>query len=360
MNLLTATQRERARLVGACGALLLLVPAAAIAEPADDGYCDFVEGAAAATAVVLSAPQLIGQVGYIEQPSFGDAIGVQATTLRVRAGVRYSLSGLYAGVATRARANAECRRHQALVGLRGATASRALAARVRVYDDAQPEADKILAGILADLEARRSTTVEWTATRMRVEELRALAAAARRDLAALPPPDPRPLGALLATFRSADGELETGEAKLRTVKAYDLNVRLGADRLLDGPGQSTEYFAVVELGLNLGALWVGRGNARAAAGRRRYVRSGRDPLGSDATVEQLRAIIDVEAKRTDQAVALIADLERQLQLLARLPGEDSERVRQTIWFDWIKAKADLAYLQAHVEALREVLGPDAR
>ena len=60
------------------------------------------------------------------------------------------------------------------------------------------------------------------------------------------------------------------------------------------------------------------------------------------------------------STSMIADLDRQLQILASLAGEDSQRVRQTIWFDWIKAKADLAFLQAHVDALREVLGPDAR
>lgn len=360
MKLRTATQCDRARLIGGCVVFLLLVPTAAVAEPADDGYCDFVEGTAAAIAAPLLAPQLIGQFGYIEQPSFGDAIGVDSSNLRVRAGVRYSLTDVYAGVATRRRANADCRRHQALVVLRGATLARALAARVRVYADAEPEADKVLAGSLSDLEGRRATTQEWTATRMRVEELRALAAAARRDLAALPPPDPRPLGALLGAFRSSDAELEGEEAALRTARAYDLSVRFGADRFLDGPSQNTEYFGVLELGVSIGGLWVGRGNARAAAGRRRFVRSGNDPLGSDATVAQLRAIVDLESKRTEQTAALIADLEHQLRLLAGIAGDDSERFRQTIWFDWIKAKADLAFLQAHVQALREVLGADAR
>ena len=37
-------------------------------------------------------------------------------------------------------------------------------------------------------------------------------------------------------------------------------------------------------------------------------------------------------------------------------GEESKHFRQTIWFDAIKAKAELAYLQAHTQALQQLLG----
>ena len=43
-------------------------------------------------------------------------------------------------------------------------------------------------------------------------------------------------------------------------------------------------------------------------------------------------------------------------LPTKVGGEDSRRYRQTVWFDWAKAKADLAYLQVHVASLREVIG----
>src|SRR5262249_29524794 len=145
------------------------------------------------------------------------------------------------------------------------------------YDAAQAEADRILAASEADLEGRRTTAQEATATRMRVEELRTLAANTHRELAALPPPDQRPLGSLLASFYTADAAVEASEAKLRTIRAYDVSVRAGADRYLQGPSQDTRYFAVVELGINLGAFGIGRSNQRAAAGRRKFVRSGHDP-----------------------------------------------------------------------------------
>src|SRR3954451_6073588 len=111
--------------------LLLLVPLAAQAEPApdDDGYCDFVEGAAEATAAPLEAPQLFTQFGYIEQPSFAINPTGNSTNLRGIVGLRYSLTNIYKGVQTKSRAQADCRRHKAISSLRGTTTALALAAR---------------------------------------------------------------------------------------------------------------------------------------------------------------------------------------------------------------------------------------
>ncbi|NVB82468.1 MAG: hypothetical protein HOV81_29080 [Kofleriaceae bacterium] len=335
--------------------VLALAPATALAEPIDDGYCDFVEGSASATAAPLLGPEVFGQFGYIEQPSFA-VNPTDSDNLRAIAGIRYSITNIYAGIQHKARAAADCKRHNALLGLRGATNARALAARLKVYEDAQQEAEKMLADANAAVEQRRMTAQEATATRMRVEDLRSLTATARRDLAMLPPADQVPLNERLTAFRNADAEMERREGKLRKVSAYDINVRVGADKFVEGPNTDIQYFAVAQLGINIGAIWLGNGNDRAAAGRAKYVRSGRDPLGSDVTAEQLRATLEVESKRVVQVTALVGDLDKQLQTLANIPSEDSVRFRQTVWFDWVKAKADLAYLQAHVQALSELVG----
>jgi len=340
--------------------LAALVVSVPISAHADDGYCDFVEGTAAANAATLFAPQVFGQFGYVEQPAFAVTPTTDSSNLRALGGVRYSLTNIYAGFATKSRAHADCQRHDSLLSLRGATAARALAARVSVYDDAAKEADRILSETEADLEARRRTAQEATAMRLRVEELRTLSANARSELAALPPADQRPLGSALTAFRTADASLEDSEGKLRSIRAYDVNVRFGADKFLEGANTKTQYFAVVELGINLGAFWIGSANNRAAAGRKRFTESGRDPLGADAAADQMRAMLTLETKRTEQTAALVADLDRQLQDIAKIPGEDSRRFREIVWFDWVKANADLAYLKAHVAALREVLGTDAR
>ena len=341
-------------------AIIVLVPALSTAQPADDGYCEYVDGTAAATAAPLQAPELFAQFGHIEQPTFVPTPSGDASNLRLIGGARYSLTNLFTGSAIKSRAEADCRRHRALLVLRGAPAARALAARIRVYDDAQAEANRLLEQINLDVEARRATTPEATATRLRVEELRAAAARARTELAALPPQDHRQLDGLLNAYRSADADIEASEGRLRKLAAYDLSVRVGVDSYLDGANKGADYFAVLQLGVNLGALWLGGHNGRAANGRRRLVRSSAEWIGANATTDELRATRDAEEKRIVQVAALVADLGNQLDALAKLEGELNKRFRETIWFDWIEAKAELAYLQAHVEALRQLVAGDMR
>lgn len=100
-------------------------------------------------------------------------------------------------------------------------------------------------------------------------------------------------------------------------------------------------------------LFQGGGNARAAAGRQRYLRAGGDP---DAAADRLHALAETAARRSEETGALEADLQRQLDALNKVGGEDSRRYRQVVWFDLVKVRAEHAYHQAQVAALRQVLG----
>ena len=324
--------------------------------PADDGYCDYVQGVASAQAAVLFAPTVFGQFGLIEQAAGAANPDIQSGGLRLISGVRVSLDGIYKGLTTRDRARADCRRHKALTQISGETQYIALDARAKVLDAALAETDKILGQTKEDLDARRTTAQEATATRLRVEELRQLATQTHRDMGLLPPPSGSSGGALRA-FERADAEVETYEGKLRRADAFDVSLRVGFDQFLDrSDGNPSPYFAVIAVGVNLGAFFQGSANERAAAGRRRLLKSGRDPLTADATAERLRVIIDAEAKRETETAALEADLQRQLDALTRLGGEESKRYKQTVWFELIKIRAEHAYLTAHLRALREVIG----
>lgn len=336
-----------------------LAPSTSVAEPGDDGYCDYVEGAAAADAATLFMPQLFAQFGYVEQPSSEFTPSADSTNLRVLGGIRYSVTDIYAGLATKSHARADCERHRALTGLRDTTTARALAARIQVYEDAQAEASRILRDQETAVETRQSTAQDLLATRLRVEELRTLAASARRELAALPPVDGRPVRTLLSAYRSADADIERSEGRLRSIRAYDVTVRIGADRFLEGANQDTQFFGVLQLGVNVGALWTGAGNRRAANGRRRYARTESQVLDG-TTFEQLRTALDVEQKLVEQSAALVGDLARQLEAVTQVTGEDGKRFHETLWFAWVKASADLAYQRAHIEALREVLAAEPR
>ena len=325
-------------------------------ETTGDGFCDYVQGKANAESATLFAPTLFGQFGLVEQAAGAVNPDVNSGGLRLITGVRISLDGIYKGMATRDRARAECRRHEALEQVRGETRYAAFAARAEVLDGALGESEKILRETTADLEARRMTAQEAMATRLRVEELRQLATETRREMSLLPSPS-GPISGAATRFQRADADLEHVEGKLRRASAFDVSFRFGLDAFLDRDDENpSPYFAVIAVGVNLGVLFQGSANERAAAGRARFVASGRDPQAADASAERLALLVATQEKREEETGALEADLEKQLKLLERLGGEDSKRYRQTVWFEWIKIRAEHAYFKAHLRALRDVMG----
>jgi hypothetical protein len=80
--------------------------------------------------------------------------------------------------------------------------------------------------------------------------------------------------------------------------------------------------------------------------------------GLDATESRLRAVLAIEEKRAEETGALVADLDGQLEALRQVGGDNSRRARQTVWFEWVKVKAEHEFLTAHVASLRQVLGED--
>jgi hypothetical protein len=343
----------RRPLVSLLGSAALLGAAPARAEPATDGYCQHVTGVADAQRALLVAPEVFASLGYLDQPATIDVPDATANDVRFTLGVRVRLGGVYQGLVTRQRADAECRRQRALAQVRGETTAAALAARAQILDEALGEARAILAQADADLADRRATAQEVTATRLRVDELRALAAATHRELDALPPAAaPRPRA--LARYYDADAEVERHEARLRSAQAWDVSVRFGYDRFLAADDESP-YFAVVSASFNLGWFLQARAHERAAAGRRRLVQQegGREAHVAEA---RLRALLEAERRRHADTSVLVADLERQLGQLRKLGGDSSRRYRQTVWFEWVKLRADHAYLAAHVASLQAILG----
>ncbi|MEO8699122.1 MAG: hypothetical protein ABI867_03730 [Kofleriaceae bacterium] len=323
---------------------------------ADDGYCDFVEGVASAESALLYSPQVFGDLGRIEQASSSIQPAIEQGTVRFIGGLRWRISGIYEGVTLKSRAKAECKRHTALEQIRGETLYRAFEARSQVIDAALPEAEKLMAAVGADLDAKRTTAQEATATRLRVEELRRIATETQAAMSVLPKPSGRAVG--LAAFQNADGDVEDHDAKLRRAKAFDVSLRVGIDEFLDDKGSNTSspYFAVLSASVNLGVLFQGGGNTRAADGRRKYIRSGRDPLSVDATADRLKLLLETAQRRAQETAALEADLNKQIEVLNRVGGDDSRRYRQTVWFDLIKIRAERAYHEAHAAALAQVIG----
>jgi len=133
-------------------------------------------------------------------------------------------------------------------------------------------------------------------------------------------------------------------------------VRFGYDKFASGD-DSSPFFAVVTLGVNLGVIFQGKGNARAARGEARLIR---EEAGAElaSTETRLRALLAIETTREEETAVLTADLQQQLDALESLGGAEARRYRQTVWFDWVKASAEHAYFAAHVASLREILGEE--
>jgi hypothetical protein len=324
------------------------------AAPEDDGYCDWVEGTAAAQSAVLWSPEVFGSFGYLDQTGLTVMPDATGNDLRVTAGLRYSLSGLHQGYLTRARAEADCRRHEALGELEQETAYRALQARARVLDKALSEAEGVLDSATNDFEQRQSSLQELTATRLRVDGLRALAAETKRQLGAAPPAKPTGFAGSVENYYAADADVEREEARLRFAQAWDVSLRVGYDRFLEDDTEDSPLFALASISFNIGALFQGGSNETAAAGRARYVRAQR--AGPNAvTLRRLRATAEAEKRREKETAALLADLEKQLAELDNLTSVTSRRYRETVWFEWVKVKAEHEYLRIHVATLSKFL-----
>ncbi|MCE9579012.1 MAG: hypothetical protein K8W52_38160 [Deltaproteobacteria bacterium] len=325
----------------------------AASAQADDGYCEHARGVATSQSALLMAPELYGTVGYVEQPDATDP-AVSTNGARLFAGVRIRLGGVYQGLITRSRASADCERHTALDRVVGATEARAQAAKAKVLDDALDEATSMLGEAMRDLDARRAGAQDVNATRIRVDELRALAAEAHRALDALPKSSGSLTGAL-ASYYDADAAVERADGRLRAAQGWDISLRAGYNRFFDGVDRSP-YFAAVTASFNLGWLLQPSANKHAAVGRRRMIREGDGGTELDAVVASLSATVERETQREAQVKTLVDDLDAQQRQLAQIGGDASRRLRQTVWFEWVKLHAEHAYLEAHLESLHEVMG----
>jgi hypothetical protein len=343
-------------------ATAVVVCSAPLAARADEthGYCYYVKGVAAAETALMVSPVLFATVGRIDQSSIVMTPDPTTPDIRYTAGVSYRLTGIVEGIFNTRRANAECRRHEALAQVQGESTYHALAARARVLDEALAEAGKMLARANAELERRTATAQDVMSTRVRVDELRAMAASTKLELEALPAPSPQtPLVRALGSLYSADADLERQEARLREIKAFDVSVRVGYDTYL-GLDDASPLFAVLSISFSPGWLAQRGANSRAASGRRHLVQEEYGTHQVDTTTTRLKAMLAVEAKRETETGALVDVLGEQLEQLRKIGGDGSRRLYETVWFEWIKARAEHEYLVSHVQALAEILGEDAK
>ncbi|HUS63834.1 MAG TPA: hypothetical protein VMZ28_04785 [Kofleriaceae bacterium] len=344
----------------AFSAFLVLASTSVTSARADEGggdaYCDWVEGVAASESALMFGPTLFGSLGSVDQGVIVTVPDASGRDTRLTAGVNVRLTGILEGIATRSQARANCERHLALTRFEGATVHAALTAKAAVLDEALEEADKLVREAAEDLRERRATAQDVTATRIRVQALRASASATHAELAALPAAKPsKGEGdggvAALRDYFQADEDMGRQEARLRRLQAVDLSVRFGYDAFT-GPLDDDEspYFGVIAASFNLGMLFQGSAEQRAAEGRRRFVRAERGG-NTEPTLRHLRVQASEARQREAETAVLVKDLEKQLASLDEVGGETGRRYRDLIWFELVNARAEHAYLRAQADGL---------
>jgi len=336
-----------------------------------DAYCEYVEGIAHSLSDVEMAPTIFGSGGLVSGAEAQPGTSIIGPTTRVIAGVNYSFSGLYRGLAMRSSAEADCKRyrslselHAFLVNNREGLTRASLAAKIAVLDEAMPQAEKMLADVKAALGQSRATVEQVDATQLRVDALRALASEAHGDLSRLehlPQPPARPVAQVMSERDQGEEETERQDGRVRRSRAWDLSVRGGYDQIFGASISYTPVFALVSLTLNVGGLFQGGAEEHARHGRVAWTRAQVEGIDDrvDQAVARLRALRDTERKRLDETKVLLADLEARVKDLRAVPGEKVAEYADVVWFDLVRTRAEHAYLEAHVADLDRLLGKEA-
>jgi hypothetical protein len=358
-------------------AFMLVVLATTAAHAADgysdagEAYCTFAESVAKSESALLFSPQFFFDYGVVngnDVTTGSGGITSAPPTQRLTFGARYSLvAGLMRGVVNRQRASADCERYRAESGLsrflvenREQVSPAALDARLAILRAALPRAQEVLRTLRASVDRARATVEELEATQVRVDDLEASLQQAETLRAVLPArstlPSPEEL---LRRHRAADEEVGKYEARLRLTEAFDVSLRGGYDQFF-GLRDQLPLFGVISLTFNPAIIYMPFAESDAAKARARVLRSENDSVEQKAELlsSRLRALLAGERKRSAEVRVLLADVESRIHSIEAIENDKLRRFRESMWFDWVKLKAEQEFLRVHVAELQTTLGGD--
>ncbi len=357
--------------------IIALAPAIASAQATDgadyadagDAYCTYAQSVARSESALLFSPQIFLDYGVVNGNDVTTGAGGLTSappTERLTFGARYSLiAGLVRGVVNRQRASADCERYRAESGLarflvenREQVSAAALDAKLAVLRAALPKAEQVLHTLHASVERAHATVEELEATQVRVDDLEASLMQAETLRAGLPAHTALPPPAeLLRRHRAADEEVQKYEGRLRLTEAFDISVRGGYDRFF-GLRDELPLFGVISLTINPAAIYMPFAEAEAARAKTRVVRLENDAVEQKAELLQarLRALYAGERRRLGEVRILLADVEGRIHALEAIESDKLRRFRESMWFDWVKLKAEQEFLKVHVAELSATLG----
>lgn len=331
-------------------------------------YCEYVQGVGDSLAAPLMSPVVFASIGNSTAellPTDLSASAAVSNRNRFIVGGSFSFANLQKGLALKGVAHADCERYKIAAGLEAflqdngqAFTSASLQARAAVLHQALPQSDEIVARTKKSLESYGTTVQELHGMQLRRDELQQILeqtdsdmgrAARSESLAGLP------LSALLQKHTNLETQLERAHSRSRSAGAWDFSLRVGYDRTI-GATQTTPIFGTATLSFNLGHLWQAKPEKRAREGFALW--NQQDPVGigvrTTMLLQRFRAIHRAEAERLQQAEVLIADLEQRMKSVRELSDQKAQSYADYLWFDYVKLKAEHAYLTAHLQDLSAV------
>ena len=339
-------------------------------SPAAADYCRYVSGVASSQSALLESPILFSSVGSASAeilPSPLSSTTSLANRTRFFGGASYSLGNLQRGRALKHAAQADCEQYEITAGLEAflqenweAFTSDALDARAQVLREALIHAKEILGRSEKLLEAHVTTSQEYHGMQLRNDELLQILEQTDSDMGKAARSEALVMFPLHEVLRKQQDLLtrqEIEQGKYREAGTWDVSGNGGLQRIISA-SQSSPYFGSVTVSVNLGRLWQGAAERRATDGFHRWIQE--DPTGPSMRTYMLlnhfHAIQIAETKRLRETEILMEDLEQRLESVRGVADQKVQSYEDYVWFDYVKIKAEHAYLVAHLKDLSSVAG----
>ncbi len=338
--------------------------------PAATDYCQYALGVAASQAALLESPIVFGSLGSASAeilPTPLSATTSVANRTRFFGGAIYSLGNVQRGRAVKHAAQADCEQYEVTAGLEAflqenweALTSDALDARAQVLREALVHAKEILSRSERLLETHVATSQEYHGMQLRNDELLQLLEQTDSDMGKAAKSEALamfPLNEMLKKQQDLLTRQEIEQGKAREAGTWDITGSAGFQRILN-TDQVSPYFGSITVSVNLGRLWQASAERRATEGFHRWIQE--DPTGPSVRtymlLDHFRAIQTAELKRLRETEILMQDLEQRLESLRGVGIERAQSYEDYVWFDYVKIKAEHAYLVAHLKDLSAVGG----
>jgi len=363
-RLASPLRRRAGRLLGAT-IVLYALPASGQGSP----YCAKVRERAADDAALLVAPRLVLQA--LRFPGNGRLDGgtIVGQGVEARAGLAYSVTDLYKGLALLRVADADCRAHEARGQLEAAVGAgddgpreAALRAEISFLEGRHAEVQDAVAHAAARFEEHVITLVELGDLRARADALERKLLRARGQAAELAakrgPGDASakpPAHGLARTYAEAAGELDRATERARSGEPWQLEMAAGII-----PSSHVDWYGIVQLGFNLGGL--ARSGHAARFARAHEDELARAPYESGPRLSQHRQQLNAKLEESRAELTLV---DRQLETvrstghaldLAEAPHLVHQR--EVLALDGLALEAERAFQSAYLAELEEAMVED--